>query len=604
VNVNDVVTFGGASSVGSTKSNNCATTSSSCNVDGGGGGNIIAPSRTVTASSFHDHDPLASNLEEDDFVPIATTFRPILETTGDNNDEDGDSIYSDSLSLGSITPNVEDLSVGPSFFEELLNGDGDDDVKIDIDDNDEDDDVFFNLSKSIGGGGDGGSIVAPISSAANTASESREVVATKDTSLQGITTLASMLNKNILEVQQQLLRQETVLQFESEQQQQVITVQSPAVATPTTTFSEVTSQPTGSNPNSNNHSAGNSGKYVEDDMKCFPDMLRQISKAKRLESMTQHQNRNQIQMPSSSTSPVTSMFSTLSSTTPTATATFVNVPNDTSIGGGGGGYDMKKSFQYRRMGSTPEHLATMRKNTTRKYQYRRIGSTHTTIVAPREKDCANSMTFQRKDSNTSCYTVEDRSAKYRYPSSTKTFGFEHHYRRKRNVPMTSATFGQQLGQQQQQHPEEVQPYFVRLDWSQHSAPDESLLNLNTSYSGLYKPLADHHHQHHCSQPQEEPQLLMLPPSPPASPQSQQNAHNNLQQLAEKILDNVQQVKTLLLNQQQQYHGECGRGSSDNLELSDDHAYSYGNSSSSGNFGHSFPLQPEEQFPSYSRRSTL
>ena len=232
VNVNDVVTFGGASSVGSTKSNNCATRSSSCNVDGGGGGNIIAPSRTVTASSFHDHHPLASNLEEDDFVPTATTFRPILETTGSNNDEDGDSIYSDSLSLGSITPNVEDLSVGPSFFEELLNGDGDedDDVNIDIDDNDEDDDVFFNLKSIGGGGGDGGSVVAPISSAANTASESREVVATKDTSLQGITTLASMLNKNILEVQQQLLRQETVLQFESEQLQQVQIPQQQQVA--------------------------------------------------------------------------------------------------------------------------------------------------------------------------------------------------------------------------------------------------------------------------------------------------------------------------------------------------------------------------------------
>ena len=230
-----------------------------------------------------------------------------------------------------------------------------------------------------------------------------------------------------------------------------------------------------------------------------------------------------------------------------------------------------KRFQYSRKVSAPEHLDTIREN-KRKHQFRRRCTTDA-IVSPRS----------------TCYTMDDKSAKYLYPSSTKAFEFN----RRRNSPRTSPTFEKQLGRQQ--HPEEVQPYFVSLDLSQHSQPD-SQLNHVKSY---YKPLSGHHHRNQLQQEQ-EPQSMMLPPSPPASTQSHQNSHNShQQQLSETILHNVQQVKNLLYNRQQQNYGECGVRSSE--ELSDDHAY--GNSCENY-FDRPIPLKPEQQFPSsYKRRCT-
>ena len=307
-------------------------------------------------------------------------------------------------------------------------------------------------------------------------------------------------------------------------------------------------------------------------MKSFPDMLRQISKAKRRESsISSQQKRNQ--MPS--TSPVTSSFSTTTSTTLTTsispvtssfstsscstltTTTFLNVPTGTSIGGGG--HNVKRSFLSSRRGSAPEHLETIREN-TRKHQFRRRSS-----VSPQN----------------TCYTMDDKSGKYRYP-------------RRRNSPRTSPTFEKQFGRQQ--HPEEAQPNFGSLDWSQHSMPDESLLNFVTSY---HKPHAGHPHR---NQPQQEQPSIMLPPSPPPSTQSHQISHiNHQQQLSETILHNLQQAKTLLHNRQQQNYGECGvKRSSEELELSDDNAH--GNSCE--NFDRASPLRPEQQFPSYKRRCTL
>ena len=157
-----------------------------------------------------------------------------------------------------------------------------------------------------------------------------------------------------------------------------------------------------------------------------------------------------------------------------------------------------------------------------------------------------------------------------------------------------AEMEKQLGLQQ--HPEEAQPNFGSLDWSQRSVPDESLLNLVTSY---YKPHAGHLHRNQLQQEQ-EPQSMMYPPSPPASTQSHQNSHiNHQQQLSETILQNVQQAKTLLHNRQQQNYGECGVRSSEEMELSGDPAY--GNSCE--NFDRPIPLKPEQQFPSYKRRCT-
>eukprot|EP00984_Skeletonema_dohrnii_P034111 scaffold33236_cov78-Skeletonema_dohrnii-CCMP3373.AAC.2 len=172
VNVNDVVTHGVS------KSN-----TASC----GGRGGCNAPVNISSGSTYIDPPP-SSNLV--DFVP-KSAFSPI-------DGGDGGSIYSASLSLGSIT--AEDLCVGPSFFEDVVltfNRDDveDDDVIAVDDDNDEDDGLDL---MSTGGG-----VVAPPPSA-EIACERKDVVET------------SLLNDDILAVQQQLLRQEQVLQYERE----------------------------------------------------------------------------------------------------------------------------------------------------------------------------------------------------------------------------------------------------------------------------------------------------------------------------------------------------------------------------------------------------
>jgi len=310
------------------------------------------------------------------------------------------------------------------------------------------------------------------------------------------------------------------------------------------------------------------------------------------------------------TTPVTSSFSTATD----AATTIFNIPTASM----GGGHDTKKRFQYRRMGSAPENLETMREN-TRKHQYRRMSSTdaimaHTAGESKYQYHCkksADSKTFCRKgssDSNT-CYTMEDKSGKYRYPSSsfTKTFSrLQNQNHRKTNVPIASAPFEEQLGQQRHSDPEEVQPYFVSMDWNggrgAHEGPaatlannvtDDSLLNLDTDCS------LDRNQQ------EQQQQLLMLPPSPPASPRSHQNLHNDYQHIAEIFSngddDNEQQMQlspTMVYNHQQQYYGEFGGRFSDETS---DGGYAYGNSCD--NFD-PLPPQAKEQFPSVRRRPTL
>eukprot|EP00984_Skeletonema_dohrnii_P022076 scaffold11198_cov103-Skeletonema_dohrnii-CCMP3373.AAC.12 len=577
VNVNDVVTHGAS------KSN-----TASC---GGGRGN--APTNSSSGSTYIDHPP-PSNLV--DFVP-KSAFSPI------DGEDGGSSIYSESLSLGSIT--AEDLCVGPTFFEDVVlhfkRDDVEDDDVIAVDDNDDDDGLDL---ISIGGG-----IVAP--PPPPLAEIACERMVAEETSL---------LNEDILAIQQQLLRQEQVLQYEreklkhvqlplQEKQQRVTTIQSPAIVTPTPTNYMVIPDAATGNRESNN-TDGNSGNYVAKDMKSFPEMLRQISKAKRLRGISQQKHD---QMPL--TTPVTSSFSTATD----AATTIFNIPTASM----GGGNDTKKRFQYRRMGSAPENLETMREN-TRKHQYRRMNSTDAIMTHRAEdskyhyhrKKSADSKTFHRKgssDSNT-CYTMEDRSGKYRYPSSsfTKTFSrLQNQNHRKTNVPIASAPFEEQLGQQHHSDPEEVQPYFVSMDWNggggtkerpaatlANTVTDDSLLNLDTDCS-----LAGHRHRNQPQQQQQ--QLLMLPPSPPASPWSHQNLHNDYQQIAEIFSkgddDNEQQIQispTMVYNHQQQYYGECSGRFSDETS---DGAYAYGNSCD--NFD-ALPPQPKEQFPSFKRRPTL
>jgi len=565
VNVNDVVTHGAS------KSN-----TASC---GGGRGN----SNINSSSGSAYIDPPSSNLV--DFVPNSA-FSPI-------DGGDGGSIYSASLSLGSIT--AEDLCVGPSFFEDVVlpfnrdDVEGDDVIAVD-DDNDEDD----GLDLISTGGGD----IAPPPPA--------EIVCERM-----IAEETSLLNEDILAVQQQLLRQEQVLQYEREKlkqvqvrlpqqqkqqtlmQQRVITIQSPAIVTPTPTNYMVI--PDAASNRESHNTDGNSGNYVAKDMKSFPEMLRQISKAKRVKA------------------PVTSSFAT----TATDATTIFNIPTASM----GGGHDTKKRFQYRRMGSAPENLETTRENTT-KHQYRRMSSTDA-IMTHRageskyqyhRKKSADSMTFHRKgssDSNT-CYTMEDRSGKYRYPSSsfTKTFSrLQNQNHRKTNVPIASAPFEEQLGQQHHSDPEEVQPYFVSMDWNGgagtkerpaatlvNNVTDDSLLDHDTDCS-----FAGHHHR---NEPQQQQQLLMLPPSPPASPRSHQNLHNDYQHIAEIFSkgddDNEQQIQlspTMVYNRQQQCSEFGGRFSDE----TSDGAYAYGNNCD--NFD-PLPPQPKEQFPSFRRRPTL
>mmetsp|Transcript_26714 Transcript_26714/g.40199 ORF Transcript_26714/g.40199 Transcript_26714/m.40199 type:complete len:784 (+) Transcript_26714:194-2545(+) len=472
VNVNDVVTHGAS------KSN-----TASC----GGGGGCNAPINSSSGSPYID--PPSSNLV--DFVP-KSAFSPI-------DGGDGGSIYSASLSLGSIT--AEDLCVGPTFFEDVVLPFKRDDVEdydvVAVDDNDEDDGLDL---ISIGGG-----VVAPPPLAAIAC----ERKAAEDTSL---------LNEDILAVQQQLLRQEQVLQYEREKLKHVQLPlqekqqQSPAIVTPTPTNYMVIPDAATGNRESNN-TDGSSGNYVAKDMKSFPEMLRQISKAKRLKA------------------PVTSSFAT---TATDAATTIFDIPTASM----GGGHDTKKRFQYRRRGSAPENLETMREN-TRKHQYRRMSSTDA-IMAHRageskyqydRKKSADSMLIHRKgssDSNT-CYTMEDKSGKYRYPSSsfTKTFSrLQNQHHRKTNVPIASAPFGEQLGQQHHSDPEEVQPYFDSMDWNgvvgtkerpaatlANNVTDDSLLNLDTDCS-----LAGHHHRNQQQQQQQQLQVdtSVAPPSVDAS----------------------------------------------------------------------------------------
>jgi len=557
VNVNDVVTHGAS------KSN-----TASC----GGGGGCNANINSSSGSTYIDHP--SSNLV--DFVP-KSAFSPI-------DGGDGGSIYSASLSLGSITS--EDLCMGPTFFEDIVlpfkRDDVEDDDAIAVDDENDEDDGLDLISI---GGGD----VAPPPSA--------EIACERKAAEE-----TSLLNEDILAVQQQLLRQEQVLQYEreklkhvqlplQEKQQRVITIQSPAIVTPTpTNYMVIPDAATGSR--ESNNTKGNSGNYVAKDMKSFPEMLRQISKAKRLKA------------------PVTSSFATAATD---AATTIFNIPTASM----GGGHDTKKRFQYRRRGSAPENLETMREN-TRKHQYRRMSSTDAIMVHRAgeskyqydRKKSADSMMIHRKgssDSNT-CYTMEDKSGKYRYPSSsfTKTFSrLQNQHHRKTNVPIASAPFEEQLGQQHHSDPEEVQPYFVSMDWNggagtieqpaaalANNVTDDSLLNLDTDCS------LDRHQQ------EQQQQLLMLPPSPPASPRSYQNLQNDYQHIAEifskgdDIEQQIQLSHTMAYNHQQHCYGECsGRFSDETLD-----GLAYGNSCDD-NFD-PLPPQPKEQFPSFRRRPTL
>jgi hypothetical protein len=597
VNVTNVVTFGGGSGGGSGRGGGGAGRS---NVGGGGNGG-------GSSTFVVDQPPVSSsNLKQDDLVPTAaaaaaTSFNPILKTTG-NTEADDDSIHSASLSLGSISPIsvsrgtslTTAVEVDPSLLDDLVlpfkegNTDDDDDVTLE---SLEDDALLDHLESKICEGR--GGAVAPCAAmmkeasllhhesicgeggvvpcAAKSADGKEEVATKKKKDEASLLDKVVLLNKDIAEAQQ--LLQERVLQFErSNLQEQVQLPPKQVIPAPTPTvspFYDVTSPHSSFSSNT----TGNIGSCAEEDMKSFPDMLRQISKAKRREnSISSQQKRNQMPL----TSPVTPSFSTTTSTTLTTsispvtsshsmststtltTTTFLNVPTGTPIGGG---HNVKRSFLSSRRGSAPEHLETIREN-TRKHQVRRRCST---------------------SSQNTCDTMDDKSGKYRYP-------------RRRNSPRTSPTFEKQLGLQQ--HPEEAQPNFGSLDWCQHSMPDESLLNLVTSY---YKPHAGHPHRNQPQQEQ-EPQSMMLPPSPPPSTQLHQISHNNHhQQLSETILHNVQQAKTLLRNRQQQNYGECGvKRSCEELELSDDNAH--GNSCE--NFDHPSPLRPEQQFPSYKRRCTL
>ena len=537
MNVTNVVTFG--ASVGG---------GGSCNVARGGnnGGD--------TSTFILDQPPMSSsNLKQDDLVPTAAAA---------TKEDDDNSIHSASLSLGSISlistsrreslTAKDDLSVDPSFFEGLGielrfkegdNAEEDDNVTLES----LEDDALLDHLKS---GGDVAS--CPAKSASGSGKEEEASLLDK----------AVLFNKDIAEAQQLLHEREHEYE-RANLQQQVQTPQKQVLAAPTPTVSP--SPRTGGNPDSSASNSteedmkscpatlrqiskamrressisSNSSSCVEEDMKSFPAMLQLISKAKRRErSISSQQKRNQ--MPS--TSPAISMFSTTTSTTLTSTTVF-SIPTSTSTSlEGRRDHDMKKC-QYSRRRSAPDHLDTIREN-KKKHQYRRGGSTDT-IIAPR---------------NTW------KSAKYRYQRSTKAF---------ESIPMTSPT-----STLQQQHPEEVQPYFVSSDWSQHT------LSLSLPDSQL------NHHRNQLQQEQEQPSMMLpLPPSPPASTQSHQTSHNyHQQQLSETILYNVQQVKNLLYNrqQQQQNYGECGvRSSEEELELSDGHAY--GNNSCE-NFDHPFPMQ--------------
>ena len=492
-------------------------------------------------------DPPASNL--DDFGPIAAvgggaTFSPIPEATGE-----GSSIHSTSLSLGTITPSsiqltttpssstnggssgrktgkvvslvAEELYADPTLFDDILlpfmGGEEDDDEEvIVIDDDDEDDRKGF-ISVRGGGGVDA---VAPSPYAKSTGERN---VVTEEESLKLL-----LPSENIFAVQHKMLQQEQMLQFErqklmfqqqrvqlrlqqqqlqeqqlrlqqqqqqavmqQQQQQQAVMQQPPlrttqsnsAIITPITYKATLT---TTAESYRHSNTAVKSDIVVAKDLKSFPQMLREISKAKRIESKKQTQNQ-----PSSTTS-----FSR--STSSSSATNVINIPTVSM----GGGPNMKNRFQYRRLGSAPDsvpllHHTIMRENNNmREHQYRRRGSTDAIMARAtgeksnkyqyHRKDSADSTTFQRKSisgSHTS-YTMEDRSGKYRYrrnnscnnatSSFTKTSSnrFQnHHNRNNTDVPRTTVPFEEQL-RQQQLPKEEAQPSFVGMDWNGDRYRDE------------------------------------------------------------------------------------------------------------------------------------
>jgi hypothetical protein len=436
VDVNDVVTY-----------------------DGGAGGNV--PINSGKGSTYIDHPP--SNLEEDNFSPTTTPFSPIPEAAGV-----GGSVHSASLSLGTITPSsiqltttpssstkggsssgkkdgtvvnilAAELHPDPSLFDNILLPfieEDDDDIFID----DCDEDNGNDLISSIGGGVDA-------SSSLKSAGERK------------ITEVALELllpHGDVFAVQQQMLQQES----------------HPAIGPQLT--------PDKDERNLDCNTGRNTDNVAAADMKSFPQMLREISKAKRLESMTQKK-----QCQKRLTTPVTTSF--LSANSSNAT-TVINIPTASMEGGP----DMKNRFQYRRMVSATRSIQThhtMRESMWKHQHLRRMSRTDANMERALGEESkkyqyhrngsASSMTFHRKGTSDvlASFYMDDRKGKYHYRRNKSCDGIikkksnrlQHYPHRNTNVSMTSGTFDEQLRQQQ---PIEVQLDFVSVAWNKGGYRDE------------------------------------------------------------------------------------------------------------------------------------
>jgi hypothetical protein len=233
------------------------------------------------------------------------------------------------------------------------------------------------------------------------------------------------------------------------------------------------------NAGSTTKSNSTKGVTVAKDMKSFPQMLRDISRQKRLRHMAQKKQQEQ----RSSTPPSSYSISSCFSNT-----TVINVP--TSSMGGGGGTNIKKMFQYRRMGSAPDSLQTsfnptMRQTGTKKHQYRRRGS-NDGMMSYVKKASSSKYQYDRKGSADSMTTFHrkgssnySRKSSYRRNNSCDAISsvFNTSQDHRMDVDLPSST---RLQQQQQV---EEQPYFVSMDCN------EELEELRRQH---------HHHQHHSN----------------------------------------------------------------------------------------------------------
>ena len=299
---------------------------------------------------------------------------------------------------------------------------------------------------------------------------------------------------DIYAVQQQMLQQEQMLMLQQEQwqrdqlllqqqhqarfQQQPMPMMQPhpSIVSPISpirqavTVSCLNNGNVGSNSIVNNagsttKSNSTKGVTVAKDMKSFPQMLRDISRQKRLRHMAQKKQQEQ----RSSTPPSSYSISSCFSNT-----TVINVP--TSSMGGGGGMNIKKMFQYRRMGSAPDSLqtsfkpnTTMRQTGMKRSQYRRRGS-NDGMMSYVKKASSSKYQYDRKGSADSM-TFHHRKGSSNYSRKSS-------YRRNNSCDAISSVFNTSQDHRMDVEVEE-QPYFVSMDCNEE----------------LEELRRQHHHQH-------------------------------------------------------------------------------------------------------------